>query len=99
MGSIQQLSAFHRMAMNVHVCFCSPAAVGEKRWSHYIGVTWDTDSNHWRARFVPEKGPVEELGLFGSQQEAGEAYDRHALQALGPKGVRNHPPSYYTGEP
>lgn len=80
------------------MCVCSPASVHTNKWSHYIGVVWDTSSSLWQARFTGEDGAVKDLGKFAEQDEAAVAYDRHAWDVVGAPGLRNNPPSHYTGK-
>ena len=47
--------------------------------------------------FRGEDGVAKELGSFAEQAEAAVAYDRHAWEVMGPGGLRNHHPSFYTG--
>lgn len=68
------------------------------RWSHFIGVVWNADSGLWKALFKQADGEVKCLGSFANQKDAAVAYDTHAWRVEGAPGLRNHPPSHYTGQ-
>ena len=44
-----------------------------KSTSKYIGVSWDSKNNKWRAQISYNK-KVSYIGLFDNEIEAGEAY-------------------------
>ena len=44
-----------------------------KSTSKYIGVSWDSKNNKWRAQISYNK-KVSYIGLFNNEIEAGEAY-------------------------
>lgn len=53
----------------------------------------------WKAAVKSDDGGVKDLGFFVEQEDAAVAVDQHAWQVAGPQGLRNHPPSHYTGTP
>ena len=68
------------------------------RFSHYLGVSWNKQSQQWQARFHKPDGGSHLVGGFKEEEEAGQAYDEYALKHYGNGAVRNFPPSIYTGE-
>ncbi len=68
------------------------------RFSHYLGVSWNKQTQQWQARFHKPDGNSHLVGGFKEEEEAGRAYDEYALKHHGNGAVRNFPPSTYTGE-
>ena len=79
-------------------CACRDVAARRVRFSHYLGVSWNKQSQQWQARFHRPDGSSHLLGGFDGEEEAGRAYDEYALEHHGNGAVRNFPPSTYTGD-
>eukprot|EP00929_Paragymnodinium_shiwhaense_P035907 TRINITY_DN19318_c0_g1_i1.p1 TRINITY_DN19318_c0_g1~~TRINITY_DN19318_c0_g1_i1.p1 ORF type:complete len:343 (-),score=85.50 TRINITY_DN19318_c0_g1_i1:60-1088(-) len=76
----------------------APAASLSGTASDYRGVMWHSRNHKWQA-FVehPEKDGVTcSLGLFGSEQEAAEAYDKALLLLKGASASTNFPAEKYS---
>ncbi len=67
------------------------------RVSHFLGVSWDSPSSLWQARFRQSDGTCHFIGHFQKAEAAARAYDEYALQQGGPAAVRNAMPSTITG--
>ena len=80
-------------------CACSRSVdtAGRVRFSHFLGVSWNTQRGAWQARIHKADGSPHCIGDFPQEEAAGRAYDEYALQHLGKGAVRNFPPSTYTG--
>ena len=80
------------------VCLlCRSAAMGRVRFSHYLGVSWNRQTQVWQARAQKPDGKGHCIGDYPEEQAAGRAYDEYALEHHGNGAVRNFPPSTYTG--
>ena len=67
-------------------------------FSHYLGVSWNRQSQIWQARFHKPDATWHLVGDFKEEEAAGRAYDEYALKHYGNGAVRNYPPSTYTGD-
>jgi len=77
--------------------WCRATTAGKLRISHFLGVSWDSHSSLWQARFRQPDGTSLFIGHFQKAEAAARAYDEYALQQSGPAAVRNAMPSTLTG--
>lgn len=54
--------------------------------SKYVGVTWDTQKNKWKAH-IQIKGKYNHIGYFADEKEAGNAYKNAVHELVGEKLV------------
>ncbi|KAG1653145.1 hypothetical protein FOA52_010829 [Chlamydomonas sp. UWO 241] len=94
--AVQMFGPTVRRNFPIEIITQAPVSLGEARkaakTSAYIGVSWAAGREAWQVLMRhPQTKKVVHVGLYTVQEDAGRAYDRVAVELLGPNTPLNFP--------